>query len=457
MKEQSPAPGPPPMGGIPDADFRCRNGLGIDVIVCRRDGDMFTPSGQMSAAQIDDLRDHIEIPMRCQLKAEPEQPPPGYRAKPFEGELNFIWRRNESSPESKPFFTKKINAHPCDCEFTSFGGGILLTNMNGWWYARCRSPSGEATHNNGALRAVAWGIVTKLRNVGVQTEWRDGDQTDRVFAWYEIEPLEKALLASGEPNYEFMKRSLEAYSRGDSQPIDAIIDELRSGESDAPLAETEKRRRVYYQNIVYSVCGALDYIDGNHISKGTGICCGSFDDPCTDVEARMKQLVKEWRERRADTSRADGPIMCGTCKKFAYVTRNNFEILCRECLRKEEAQLSAKQWSGNERELIQDLTYLGSNHSGFSLDWWNNKISELFRLHGLRKNGHSSSSESDQMYENKSKFWQAINEDSFHGNDFAEQDDDSEELYISHAALGRVIDAFVCMDQPADQRPAPSS
>ena len=56
---------------------------------------------------------------------------------------------------------------------------------------------------------------------------------------------------------------------------------------------TEKERRVYYQDIVYSVCSVLDDIDHNHISKGTGIVCGTVEHPSTDVQDRMKRLLEE--------------------------------------------------------------------------------------------------------------------------------------------------------------------
>ena len=44
------------------------------------------------------------------------------------------------------------------------------------------------------LRAAAWPIVRELEDVGDQTNWAIGDETDRVYPWFEIEPLKRAVL-----------------------------------------------------------------------------------------------------------------------------------------------------------------------------------------------------------------------------------------------------------------------
>jgi hypothetical protein len=49
----------------------------------------------------------------------------------------------------------------------------------------------RAAYNRVATAARA--VTAELYNVGVETDWRDGDETDRVFAWYEMLPLVKAL------------------------------------------------------------------------------------------------------------------------------------------------------------------------------------------------------------------------------------------------------------------------
>lgn len=57
-----------------------------------------------------------------------------------------------------------------------------------------------------------------------------------------------------------------------------------------PPWEDERRRRVYYQNIVYAVCNSLDRIFGKHASRGSGICCGTVDSPTDQVQAFMREV-----------------------------------------------------------------------------------------------------------------------------------------------------------------------
>ena len=57
--------------------------------------------------------------------------------------------------------------------------------------------------------------------------------------------------------------------------------------------KTEKERRIYYQDIVYHVCYALDLIDGK--KPGHGIVCGTADEPNNNVFDRMKALVKSMK------------------------------------------------------------------------------------------------------------------------------------------------------------------
>lgn len=55
--------------------------------------------------------------------------------------------------------------------------------------------------------------------------------------------------------------------------------------------DIEKKRRVYYQHIVYSVCNMLDQIDGRH--PGNCIVCGTAEEQYNDVEAKIQQLTTE--------------------------------------------------------------------------------------------------------------------------------------------------------------------
>lgn len=55
---------------------------------------------------------------------------------------------------------------------------------------------------------------------------------------------------------------------------------------------TEKDRRIYYQDIVYQVCNALDRISGN--KPGHGIVCGTADEPSREVQGAMEALVRRF-------------------------------------------------------------------------------------------------------------------------------------------------------------------
>lgn len=40
-------------------------------------------------------------------------------------------------------------------------------------------------------------VMGHLTEVGNNTDWAHGDETDRVYAWHEFEPLRAAILAAG--------------------------------------------------------------------------------------------------------------------------------------------------------------------------------------------------------------------------------------------------------------------
>jgi len=82
--------------------------------------------------------------------------------------------------------------------------------------------------------------------------------------------------------------------------------------------KTEQERRIYYQNIVYHVCNALDRIDGKR--PGHGIVCGTADEPSTAVQQRIAALANEVLELRTANAHicGDSPQMdlcCNTCKR----------------------------------------------------------------------------------------------------------------------------------------------
>ena len=59
--------------------------------------------------------------------------------------------------------------------------------------------------------------------------------------------------------------------------------------------DDEQRRRVYYQDIVYSVCNAIDTIERRNITKGKGTVCGTVESPTTEVQDAMLRIMERWR------------------------------------------------------------------------------------------------------------------------------------------------------------------
>jgi hypothetical protein len=71
----------------------------------------------------------------------------------------------------------------------------------------------------------------------------------------------------------------------------------------------EKARRVYYQDIVYSVCNALDRIFAKR--PGRGVVCGTADEPSTQVQELMQEVAsrcQQWAEAQAKSQTGDGPM-----------------------------------------------------------------------------------------------------------------------------------------------------
>lgn len=60
-------------------------------------------------------------------------------------------------------------------------------------------------------------------------------------------------------------------------------------EAEIAKLQREKQARVYYQNIVYKVCTALDAIEGRRIEHGEGIVCGTLETPETEVQQAMER------------------------------------------------------------------------------------------------------------------------------------------------------------------------
>jgi len=53
------------------------------------------------------------------------------------------------------------------------------------------------------------------------------------------------------------------------------------------LKTDEKRSRIYYQSLVYDVCNLLEAHFGGFV------VCGTSKIPCTEVQERIEQLIKD--------------------------------------------------------------------------------------------------------------------------------------------------------------------
>jgi hypothetical protein len=86
---------------------------------------------------------------------------------------------------------------------------------------------------------------------------------------------------------------------------------------DAPAVEVvEKQRREYYQGIVYDVCNILDAF--NNARPGTGIVCGTADEPTCEAQNAVRELINKVLVSRLSAS-APAPAgdigagLCNTC------------------------------------------------------------------------------------------------------------------------------------------------
>lgn len=75
--------------------------------------------------------------------------------------------------------------------------------------------------------------------------------------------------------------------------LDLLCDRCQLIQTLEKAAADEKRRRIYYQDIVYNVCNTLDYLAGNTASNGARIVCGTADSPATGVQDAMCVLKKK--------------------------------------------------------------------------------------------------------------------------------------------------------------------
>lgn len=106
--------------------------------------------------------------------------------------------------------------YPSLDQWFSFAGGLVVVFGNMVWlslaiyYTFCAGPRlvmsvvpefGVAEKDSFArlkqIEKLAAELVGRLQVVGIETDWRDGIDTDRVFAWYEMEELAELLSFAG--------------------------------------------------------------------------------------------------------------------------------------------------------------------------------------------------------------------------------------------------------------------
>lgn len=108
------------------------------------------------------------------------------------------------------------------------------------------------------------------------------------------------------------------------------IDPLDTRMENLNLAD-EKRRRVYYQDIVYAVCNTLDRINrsqgimGEAGSNDGRIVCGTIEHPSTKVQDLMRVV-----EKRLDTATADRDRAVGELDAARRTMREDIRLLAEE-------------------------------------------------------------------------------------------------------------------------------
>lgn len=115
------------------------------------------------------------------------------------------------------------------------------------------------------------------------------------------------------------------YMRGE---IERVANLLRSWQGSEDQESEEKRRRVYYQDIVYAVCNQLDRAFGKLVTRGEGTVCGTVDQPSTQVQDLVKELVDRdylRAKKEVDDAAGEKPLLqgrrCPKCDSLMYHTR----------------------------------------------------------------------------------------------------------------------------------------
>jgi len=88
--------------------------------------------------------------------------------------------------------------------------------------------------------------------------------------------------------------------------LDLVKEQLQQAQAELEL---EQKRRVYYQDIVYSVCRTMDRLVGRKVQHGQGIVCGTKDTPTDNVQVEMKRIAVELQQAQAELEHAKADVV----------------------------------------------------------------------------------------------------------------------------------------------------
>ena len=93
--------------------------------------------------------------------------------------------------------------------------------------------------------------------------------------------------------------------QADARPVEMQADGQPPAVSQdtRPAAEVayERACRIYYQDIAYNVCNQLDKATGRSAMKGTGIVCGTVDEPSRQAQDVLREVLMGDREEYSGT------------------------------------------------------------------------------------------------------------------------------------------------------------
>ena len=175
-------------------------------------------------------------------------------------------------------------------------------------------------------------------NAPVESEV-DGDLPAAIRKWREkCEGLQKELdRLKAEDAHENVTQLYRKLDAANAEKHELERQNQRLKEANAGLA-TEKQRRIYYQDIVYNVCSQLDAALRLHITRGNGIVCGTVEEPSTEVQDMLTQILKmrELGIKGEQTEAAPKPQQPACCRcglsdetVHAYEDGNFYHDTCR--------------------------------------------------------------------------------------------------------------------------------